>query len=90
MANGKADDLDLMVALGAPEDEPAAESQRGEKEGGSYLDAKDPELVMHLMDAVDDALSPEQRAEALCRAIEASRAPAAADMMSEMAPDADY
>lgn len=85
------DGLDLMVALGAPESEDGPESEQSEKSGkeSGYLDSKDPELVSHLMDAVDDSLSPEERAEALCRAIEASGAakamPVAEDtMMSEV------
>lgn len=86
MPMGGGDDLDLMVALGTPEE---GEEMAEKKGAGSYLDSKDPMLVGHLMDAVDETRSPEERAEALCRAIEASGKGTVLEP-DEMAPDADY
>jgi hypothetical protein len=64
--------LDLMSALGAPEDgdEPAAPGAPPAPAGKpSLLDKEDPVTQQHLLDAVDDSLDPQSRAEALCRAI---------------------
>jgi hypothetical protein len=83
---GGGDDLDLMAALGTPEE---GEEMAEKKGGGSYLDGKDPMLVGHLMDAVDDSRSPEERAEALCRAMEMHKGGKMLEP-DEMAPDADY
>lgn len=65
------DDVDLMVALGVPDGAPKGKA-KGKGKTGGYLDGKPQELVSYLMDAVDDSASQEQRAEALCRAIEMS------------------
>lgn len=62
------DDLDLVSALGIPE---APSAPAKPKAGGSsYLSGKPPKLKAFLMDAVDPSLSHEERAEALCRALE--------------------
>lgn len=64
--------LDLMAALGTPEG-PApkdAPAPAAKAKGSSYLAGKPPKLKAFLMDAVDDSLSHEERAEALCRALE--------------------
>lgn len=57
---------DLKTALGTP---PPAAGQGGPS---SYLASKSPQLKGYLMDAVDQSLTPEERAEALCKAIENS------------------
>jgi hypothetical protein len=58
---------DMIMALGVPSSggttKPAAKK-------GTYLDAKPAQLRTYLEDATDSSLSPEARAEALCRAIE--------------------
>jgi hypothetical protein len=73
-------DYDLKGALGTPE-----KSGKGKK--ASYLDGKSPELVSHLLEAVD---GDEARAEALCRALEAfsneSEAAEAPEEESELPP----
>lgn len=57
-------EVDLLVALGEP-------GKKNKKEAGpSYLSGKPVELRAYLEDAVDSSLSKEQRAEALCRALE--------------------
>jgi hypothetical protein len=64
---------DMKEMLGPPSGAaPSSGSKKAKKT--SYLDGKSPELVAHLMSAVDSELSDEERAEALCRAIEASGA----------------
>lgn len=65
-------DLDLVAALGVPEGPPKGPGKPAEekKGGSSYLAAKPPKLRAWLMDAVDPSLSHEERAEALCRALE--------------------
>ena len=55
-----------MVALGMPE----GGGKPGKGSGSSYLAAKPPKMRAHLMDAVDPSLSQDERAEALCRAME--------------------
>lgn len=75
---------DLKTALGTPP--PAA----GEGGPSSYLASKSPQLKGYLMDAVDQSLTPEERAEALCKAIENSGGDEP-DKESEGAPPpADY
>lgn len=70
-------DLDLVAALGVPEESEDAPPE--EKSGSNYLASKPPQLRAFLMDAVDPDLSHEERAEALCRALEQGAAkPAAA------------
>lgn len=65
MAKGKGD-LDLMVALGMP-DKP---KQPGEKKSKGLLAGKPARLVAFLQDAVDPSLNNDERAEALCQAIQ--------------------
>lgn len=60
-------DLDIMGALGKPE---GAEKSPGKGKGSKLLASKPPELQAHLRDAIDPSLSSDERAEALCRAIE--------------------
>lgn len=67
--------FDLNAALGPPPSVGGAPAKPKAKTGG-YLAGKDPGLVAYLRDAVDDTLSADERAEALCRAIEQSGAPA--------------
>lgn len=63
-----------MAALGPPEGPaPAAPAAPGDPKkpaGSGYLAKKPPKLKAFLMDAVDPSLSHEERAEALCRALE--------------------
>ncbi len=67
--------VDLMTALGAPEDEseetPTTVDNPKPKGGSSLLDKEDPAVVADLMDAVDDTLDATTRAESLCRAMKA-------------------
>jgi hypothetical protein len=58
-----------MMALGAP-DGPEMPAEEGSSTS-DYLAKKPPKLRAFLMDATDDSLSPIERAEALCRAMEA-------------------
>jgi hypothetical protein len=60
------ENVDLLIALGKPE----KGKEKGETK--SYLEGKSPELRAYLEDAVNPELSNEQRAEALCRALEFS------------------
>lgn len=64
MAAPKTDSL--MMALGTPA---KPMGPKGPKDS-SYLASKPPELRSYLEDAVDPTLDPQQRAEALCKAIE--------------------
>ncbi len=61
-----------MTALGPPEGPPQAPggAPAAKPKGSSYLAGKPPKLKAWLMDAVDPSLSHEERAEALCRALE--------------------
>ncbi len=78
---------DMIAALGVPSKggttKPAAKKT-------SYLGTKPAQLRTYLEDATDSTLSPEARAEALCRAIEfgstdeASGAPADEEMEQEL------
>jgi hypothetical protein len=68
--------LDLMSALGAPaggDSSAPAPTDNAAETGAkpSLLDREDPVFTAHLMDAVDDSLDPQSRAEALCQAIKA-------------------
>lgn len=60
-------DKELMKALGIPSEESGSEE---EAPSGGYLDTKPAELRTYLEDAVNPDLSNEQRAEALCKALE--------------------
>ncbi len=67
-------DLDLVSALGMP-GAPKGGAGLGKPEkpklgSSNYLANKPPKLRAFLMDAVDPSLSHEERAEALCRALE--------------------
>ncbi len=87
-------DLDLVSALGmpeAPKGTPSpAKPEKGEKPkgpGSNYLAGKPPKLKAFLMDAVDSSLSHEERAEALCRALEEQgAAPAPEAELEPLAP----
>lgn len=85
-------ELDLVMALGMPEG--GKKSTAGKEKGSSYLDSKSPRLRAFLMDAVDASLSHEERAEALCRAMEeSSSAPeeeVAEEDYSEPEAEADF
>lgn len=64
-----------MMALGTPEGPPPGPPKPGaaakpKGPGSNYLAGKSPKLRAFLMDAVDQSLSHEERAEALCRALE--------------------
>lgn len=75
-------DLDLVSALGVPEapkSDAAPKAGKSKGPGSNYLANKPPKLKAFLMDAVDPSLSHEERAEALCRALEEQSAPADAD-----------
>lgn len=61
-------DLDLVMALGMPEGAEKSKTKKGA--GSSYLEGKPPRLRSYLMDAVDPSLSHDERAEALCRAMD--------------------
>lgn len=82
----------LMTALGSPSmggtTKPAAKK-------ATYLDSKPAQLRGYLEDATDSTLSPDARAEALCRAIEFSGSDedavdGGADDATEQDNDSDY
>lgn len=58
--------VDLMVALGMPK----KSDSKGKPAGNSYWADKPAELKGYLMDAVDTSLSKDERAQALCMALE--------------------
>jgi hypothetical protein len=60
---------DLLLALGVPEGEDV-EVEVEEEEAGSYLSSKPAELQAYLRDATDPTLTADERAEALCRALD--------------------
>lgn len=62
---------ELLIALGKPE-----KSGSDSKSADGYWSGKSAELKGYLMDAVDSSLSKEERAKALCQALEAHGEPA--------------
>lgn len=67
----KSKGVDLMVALGVPKKGASGNDSPDDNSSSKYWDDKPAELKGYLMDAVDDKLSQQERAESLCRAMEA-------------------
>jgi len=85
MPMGTPEEDDLSLALSSEDDAPDTQPS-----GGGLLDSKPPELRVYLEDAVDDSLSPVERAEALCKAIEFTKGAEPAEDVAALESDSDY